>query len=61
MNRIVKILMQRDEMSKEEAQELLQETRDAMMAAIDAGDFFEVEDIMADYLGLEPDYIFDII
>ena len=61
MNRIVKILMQRDEMSKEEAQELLQETRDAMMAAIDAWDFFEVEDIMADYLGLEPDYIFDII
>ena len=61
MNRIVKILMQRDEMSKEEAEELLQETREAMMEAIDAGHYIEAEDIMVDYLGLEPDYIFDII
>ena len=58
MNRVVKILMERDDMSLEEATELVQETADAILecdCAIDA------DDVIMDNLGLEPDYIFDIL
>lgn len=58
MNRIVRILMERDEMTREEAEELVEETREEVLAAADS---CEVDDIMADYLGLEPDYIIDLL
>jgi adenylosuccinate lyase len=57
MSRVVEILMHRDGMTREEAEERVQEVRE-MVADADA---FEVEDIIADELGLEMDYIFDLI
>ena len=42
MNKIIKILMNRDGISEEEARALVKETRD---------------EIIQDYLGLEPDYL----
>lgn len=56
-DRVVKILMSRDGMTREEAEERVQEVRE-MIADADA---FEVEDIIADELGLEMDYIFDLM
>lgn len=53
MNEIKRILMQRDGMSSKEAEELMEETRDAL----ESGDF----EAMQDYLGLEDDYIFDLL
>ena len=53
MNTVVEILMRRDGLSEEEALELIDECREA----IADGDF----DAIGDYLGLEDDYIFDII
>lgn len=58
MNKVVKILMERDGMSKDEAIELVEETRDEILAC-GGGD--EAWDIIEDNLGLEPDYIFDIL
>lgn len=56
-NEVVRILMERDGLSRAEAQERLEEVREMISDA----DVWEVEDIMADELGLEMDYIFDII
>ena len=57
MNEVVKILMDRDEMTRKEAEELVNETREEILAA----DPWEIEEIILDNLGLEPDYIFDIL
>ena len=53
MNRVVRILMRRDDLTREEAEEMVAECREAL----NAGDW----DAISEYLGLEDDYIFDII
>ena len=57
MNKVVEILIKRDGMTKTEAEKLIDKTREELLAA----DPFEAEDIIAGYLGLEPDYIMDIL
>lgn len=57
MNKVVKILMERDGITKQAAEELVKETREAIASC----DPFEAEEIIADYLGLELDYLFDIL
>ena len=53
MTETKRILMERDELTSEEADELIAETREAL----NNGDW----DAMEDYLGLAPDYIFDVL
>ena len=53
MTETKRILMERDELTSEEAEELIAEAREAL----NNGDF----EAMEDYLGLEPDYIFDVL
>lgn len=53
MNETIKILMERDGLTEEEAKEQMNECREALMD----GDF----EAIGDYLGLEDDYIFDLI
>ena len=53
MTETKRILMERDELTSEEADELIAETREAL----NNGDW----EAMEDYLGLEPDYIFDVL
>ena len=55
MNRIIEILVKRDGMDYEEARNLINETRDEIISNPD-----EVDEIMMNYLGLEPDYLDDI-
>lgn len=57
MNKIVKILMERDSMGKEEAEELVNETREEVLAA----ESLDADEIIMNNLGLEPDYIFDLL
>ena len=52
MTDTMRILMERDGLTEEEAREQMNEAREAIMD----GDF----EAMADYLGLEDDYIFDL-
>jgi hypothetical protein len=57
--RIVKILMERDGISEQEAQELIDQARQDMCDC--NYDCNECEDIIQDTLGLELDYLFDIL
>lgn len=61
MNIVTKILMERDGLTEKEANELIAETREEILDAIDRGDCIYVEEIFEDNLGLEPDYIMDIM
>ena len=53
MTETQKILMKRDGLTAKEAQELIEETREALLD----GDWDAIQDI----LGVEDDYIYDII
>lgn len=57
MNKIVEILMRRDGMSLSDAKDLVNETRELILSS----DVMKADDIMADQLGLEPDYIMDLL
>ena len=61
MKEIIEILMNRDGLTYEDAKEAYLECQEAMMCAVEDGDFFEVEEILRSELGLEPDYIFNFI
>ena len=57
--RIVEILCRRDDITAEEAQERINETLRRMEEC--GYDPVECEDILAEELGLEPDYLFDLL
>ena len=59
MNKVIEILMKRDDMSYEDARSLVKETRDEIMSCEDFGD--SPDEIIMYYLGLEPDYLEDIL
>lgn len=59
MEQIISILMERDEMSRTEAVELVKEARDEVMNC--GGDYCYACEIIEEYLGLEPDYLMDLI
>jgi hypothetical protein len=52
MNKIVEIVMDRDGNTEEDARALIEETRDEIMCNPES-----VDEIIQDYLGLEPDYL----
>lgn len=58
MNRVIKILMERDDMTKAEATDLLHKVQDMMQEY--EYEPVECEAIIASELGLELDYICDI-
>lgn len=57
MTELTRVLMVRDGITQEEAEERIEEVREMIS---EAGPW-EAEDILADELGLELDYIFDIL
>lgn len=54
-NELLKILIKRDGMSEAEAKELIEEAKKEVSEGSDP------EEVLADYFGLEPDYIFDLL
>lgn len=52
---LLEVLMRRDQMTKRDALDLMKECRDRIL-----NDGEDPEDVLAE-LGLEPDYIFDLI
>lgn len=61
MNAVVRILMDRDDMTKQEAEKHLAYVRQMIEDAVADGDYDLVEQLVASELGLEMDYIFDIL
>lgn len=58
-NRVIKILMQRDGMDEESAKNLVEQTTEEVLGCGD--DYEEAVDIIACNLGLEPDYMVDLL
>ena len=61
MKSVKQILMDRDDMTAEEAEDLIVEVKEEIRIAAENGDYGLVEDIMYGDLGLEMDYIFELI
>lgn len=61
MEKIIEILMERDSLSREEAASLIDEVKGMIDEALVTGNYTEVEEIVASELGLEMDYIMDLI
>lgn len=61
MKNIKQILMDRDNMTAEEADELIEAVREDINFAASNGDYELAEDIMYGDLGLEMDYIFELL
>ena len=59
MNRVVKILMERDKLDRHLAENRVKEVK--KLIADSSLDYNEVEDIIQSELGLEMDYIIDLI
>lgn len=60
MNRVIKILMDRDGLTYDEAKEEYEATKEEMLESIAEGNL-DTDEILASNLGLEMDYIFDFI
>ncbi len=60
---IKEVLMQRDEMSEHEAEEKVEEVQGIIQEAATEYDanLLELEEIVKDELGLEPDYLDEIL
>ena len=59
MRSIKEILMERDSMSSDEADELITQAKDDLFERLDHGEMSE--DICMEWFGLEPDYLFELI
>lgn len=60
-NRVVQILMDRDGMTESEAIVAVENCQSELMDAVYGTSCKDPEDVIADELGLEPDYIVDLI
>ena len=61
METIINILMKRDGISFEEARRLCEDVVDEIHMAIASGDYMLAEELMMSDLGLEADYLMDIL
>ena len=57
VNDIIALIARRDNISSVEAMNVVNECMEEMESAIAMGNWQEAEDILASYLGLEPDYL----
>lgn len=56
-NDIINLIARRDNISELEAMNVVNDCMEEMEGAIMRGNWQEAEDILASYLGLEPDYL----
>jgi len=61
MKSIKDVLMQRDNLSDKEAEELVQQARDQMHWYLQHGDMDSAYHICEEYFGLEPDYLMQLM
>jgi hypothetical protein len=52
---LLKVLMKRDGLSKDEALRQIEEAKEEVRNGADP------EEVLADWFGLEPDYVFDLL
>lgn len=60
-NKIIEILINRDGCTEKEAYSIFNQCQKRCLESLESGHSEEIEDIMAEDLGLELDYVFDIL
>jgi len=55
------VLMKRDQLTSDEADEQIQAARRQFNSYLDSGDLEGAEQICAEYFGLEPDYVIEFL
>ena len=53
--------MRRDKLTAEEADEQIEEAKEALEEYLKTGDFMAAEDICQEFFGLEPDYLMELM
>lgn len=61
MENLKTVLMRRDNMNEQEALDLIQNAREDLHDRLAADEFVDDSDFMAEWFGLEPDYIMELI
>ena len=61
MSSLKKVLMERDNLTAEQADEQIAEAREALNDYLESGDLSSAEDVCEEFFGLEPDYLMDLI
>ena len=60
-NSLKSVLMQRDGITAEEADDQIQDARRQFNSYLDSGDLESAEHICQEYFGLEPDYVIEFL
>ena len=61
MSDLKSVLMKRDEITSDEADDLIKAARDELFALIDQGEIEEAENICENHFGLEADFIMELM
>lgn len=61
METLKEVLMRRDNLTEEEADELIFDAKELLKEYLEKGDIQAAEDICSDQFGLEPDYLDELI
>ena len=61
MDSITEVLMRRDGLSEEDAKREVEDFREDIEDSIMSGNLEDIEDALMNDLGLEPDYLMDIL
>ena len=60
MKTLKQVLMERDELTSQEADDAIQECKKDFMERVGNGDL-DADEILMEYFGLEPDYLEDLL
>lgn len=58
---VTKVLMQRDNITQEEAEVWVEDCREQMLDSLEGYNGYDAEEILMSEMGLEPDYLFEIL
>lgn len=58
---IKQVLIERDGMSEEEAQGIIEEAKEQLQIYLSEGNLYEAEYICQEFFGLEPDYLMELL
>ena len=61
METLKQVLMRRDGLTSQEANEAIQEAHEALRSYLEDGDMEAAENVCEEFFGLEPDYIMDVL
>ena len=60
METLLQVLMRRDQMSEEEAMDLIQDAKEDLQERLESNEFIDDADFMKEWFGLEPDYFLEM-